>query len=134
MAFFSRLARTTEAPARTLQYRLRRLAVVTAKGVHDIMHGGVRLSLRGGGAGPRPEQAPPDAVWEADDESDDDEGDDAMTSEQLRRAEVELLEGVAVVRGDEDGQGGVTGGAQDDGGGETGVGATTQGPQMNVLA
>ena len=71
MAFFSRLARTTEAPARTLQYRLRRLAVVTAKGVHDIMHGGVRLSLCGGGAGPRPGQAPPDAIWEADDESDD---------------------------------------------------------------
>ena len=132
MAFYSRLARTTEAPARTLQYRLRRLAVVTAKGVHDIMHSGVRLSLRGGGAGPRPGQAPPDAVWEADDESDDDEGDDAMTSEQLRRAEEELLEGV--VRGDDGGQDGVTGGAQDDGGGGTGVGETTQGPQMNVLA
>ena len=133
MAFFSRLARTTEAPARTLQYRLRRLAVVTAKGVHDIMHGGVRLSLRGGGAGPRPGQAPPDAVWEADDETDDDEGDEAMTSEQLRRAEEELLEGVAVVRGDEGGQGGVTGGARDDGGWGTGLGETTQGPQMNVL-
>ena len=65
------------------------------------MHGGVRLSLRGGGAGPRPGQAPPGAVWEADDETDD-EGDEAMTSEQLRRAKVELLEGVAVVRGDED--------------------------------
>ena len=73
------------------------------------MHGGVRVSLSGGGAGPRPGQAPPDALWEANDE-----GDDAMTSEQLRRAEVELLEGVAVVRGDEDGQGGVTGGAHDD--------------------
>ena len=104
MAFFSRLARTTEAPARTLQYRLRRLAVVTAKGVHDIMHSGVRLSLRGGGAGPRPGQPPPDAVWAADDETDD-EGDEAMTSEQLQRAEVELMEGV-----------------------------TTQGPQMGVLA
>ena len=104
MAFCSRLARTTEAPAQTLQYRLRRLAVVAAKGVHDIMHRGVRLSLRGGGAGPRPEQAPPGAVWEADDETDD-EGDEAMTSEQLQRAEVELMEGV-----------------------------TTQGPQMSVLA
>ena len=141
MAFFSRLARTTEAPARTLQYRLRRLAVVTAKGVHDIMHGGVRLSLRGGGAGPRPGQAPPGAVWEADDESDDDEGDDAVTSEQLRWAEEELLEGV--VRGDDDGQDGVPGGAQgnggegtgqDDGGEGPGVGETDQGPQMNVLA
>ena len=101
MAFISPLARTTEAPARTLQYRLRRLAVVTAKGVHDIMHSGVRLSLRGGGAGPRPGQPPPDA---ADDETDD-EGDEAMTSEQLQRAEVELMKGV-----------------------------TTQGPQMNVLA
>ena len=57
MAFFSRLARTTEAPARTLQYRLRRLAVVTAKGVHDIMHGGVRLS-RAAGA-PVPGQVKP---------------------------------------------------------------------------
>ena len=59
-----------------------------------------------------------------------------MTSEQLRRAEEELLEGVlAVVRGD-GGQDGVTGGAQDDGGGREprGVGETTQGPQMNVLA
>ena len=37
-----------------------------------------------------------------------------MTSEQVRRAEVELLEGVAVVRGDEGGQGGVTGGESDD--------------------
>ena len=104
------------------------------------MHGGVRLSLRGGGAGPRPGHAPPDAVWEAGDESDDDEGGDAMTSEQLQRAEEELLEGV--VRGGDDGQGGVTDGAQDDGGegtgddggGGTGVGGTTQGPQMNVLA
>ena len=108
MAFFSRLARTTEAPARTLQYRLRRLAVVTAKGVHDIMHGGVRLSLRGGGAGPRPGQAPPGAVWEADDESDDDEGDDVHD--------------------------GVADGTQDDGGEGIGVGEMDQGPQMNVLA
>jgi hypothetical protein len=133
MAFFSRLARTTEAPARTLQYRLRRLAVVTAKGVHDIMHGGVRLSLRGGGAGPRPGHAPPGAVWEADDESDDDEGDDAMTSEQLRRAEEELLEGV--VRGDDDGgRDGVADGTLDGGGEGAGGGETDQGPQINVLA
>ena len=40
-----------------------------------------------------------------------------MTSEQLRWAEVELLEGVAVMRGDGGGQGGVAGGAQDDGNG-----------------
>ena len=52
----------------------------------------MRLSLRGGGAGPRPGQAPPDA---ADDETDD-EGDEAMTltNEQLQQAEVELMEGV----------------------------------------
>ena len=55
-----------------------------------------------------------------------------MTSEQLRRAEEELLEGV--VRGDDGGQDGVTDGAQDDGGEGTGVGETDQGPQMNVLA
>ena len=97
------------------------------------MHGGVRLSLRGGGAGPRPGQAPPDAVWEADDETDD-EGDEAMTSEQLRWAEVELLEGVAVMRGDDGGQGGVTGGAQDDGDGGTGMEETARGPQLDVLA
>ena len=97
------------------------------------MHGGVRLSLRGEGAGPRPGHAPPDAVWEADDESDDGEEDDAMTSEQLRRAEKELLEGV--VRGDDDDvHDGVADGTQDDGGEGTGVGETDQGPQMNVLA
>ena len=44
------------------------------------------------------------------------------------------LEGVAMVRGDGDGQGGVTGGAQDEGNEGIGMEETTRGPQMDVLA
>ena len=133
MEFFSRLARTTEAPARTLQYRLRRLAVVTARGVHDIMHSGVRMSLRGGGVGPRPGQAPPGAAWEADDETDG-IGEGARAGEQLRRAEGALWEGLTGGRGDEEGRGGSLDLAPGAGDGETGMEETTRGQPMDVLA
>ena len=86
LAFFGRLARAAECPAQTLQYRLRRLAVVTAREVHSIMHGGVRLSMAGGRAGPRPAEAPPDAGLGAGGGDDDDEADGPRQNEPLAAA------------------------------------------------
>ena len=93
LAFFGRLARATECPAQTLQYRLRRLAVVTAREVHNIMHGGVRLSMAGGRAGPRPAEAPPDAGLGAGGGDDDDEEDGLRENEPLAAVEQAVLAG-----------------------------------------
>ena len=55
---FRRFARATDDPAATLAYRLRRLAVTTARELHHIMHGGLRTRNT---AGHDPPPAPHDA-------------------------------------------------------------------------
>jgi len=128
LAFFGRLARATECPAQTLQYRLRRLAVVTAREVHNIMHGGVRLSMAGGRAGPRPAEAPPDAGLGAGGGDDDEEEDGPRENEPLEAVEQAVLAGTRDV-GDGAADGGLpamaagdeTAGAAGVGGGVTGA-------------